>query len=212
MFPPTAKPPRRNGSATSDPVRPLPERPPTSRRYTRLPTSTSTPPGPKPSDHRPRGPGCGNGRGERGWRHPEQVIEGRTGFLVPVGDARALAGRVLDLLADEEFRLRMGGRRRRMRRSGSGWRGWWRSILRFTGRTTKVKAYRLKEPHSSSVAQPLLISPRPRSKTRWPWTETSGGKVAGREAHREDRYCRRPQSGPVHRETIGQCSCRVTRI
>ncbi len=39
---------------------------------------------------------------------PEQVIEGRTGFLVPVGDARALAGRVLDLLADEGLRLRMG--------------------------------------------------------------------------------------------------------
>jgi len=39
---------------------------------------------------------------------PEQVIEGRTGFLVPVGDARALAGRVLDLLADEGRRLRMG--------------------------------------------------------------------------------------------------------
>jgi glycosyltransferase involved in cell wall biosynthesis len=39
---------------------------------------------------------------------PEQVVEGRTGFLVPVGDARALAGRVLDLLADEGLRLRMG--------------------------------------------------------------------------------------------------------
>ncbi|MCK8517536.1 glycosyltransferase [Methanoculleus sp. 7T] len=39
---------------------------------------------------------------------PEQVVEGRTGFLVPVGDARALAERVLDLLADEGLRLRMG--------------------------------------------------------------------------------------------------------
>ena len=39
---------------------------------------------------------------------PEQVIEGRTGFLVPVGDARAMAGRVLDLLADEGLRVRMG--------------------------------------------------------------------------------------------------------
>jgi len=32
---------------------------------------------------------------------PEQDIEGRTGFLVPVGDAQALARRVLDLLGDE---------------------------------------------------------------------------------------------------------------
>jgi len=39
---------------------------------------------------------------------PEQVIEGRTGFLVPVGDARALAERVLDLLADDGLRVRMG--------------------------------------------------------------------------------------------------------
>ena len=39
---------------------------------------------------------------------PEQVVEGRTGYLVPVGDARALAGRVLDLLEDEGRRLRMG--------------------------------------------------------------------------------------------------------
>jgi glycosyltransferase involved in cell wall biosynthesis len=68
---------------------------------------------------------------------PEQVVEGRTGFLVLVGDARAMAERVLDLLADEGIRLRM-------RRDGSGWRGWWGSILRFIGRTTKAKAYRLK--------------------------------------------------------------------
>ena len=39
---------------------------------------------------------------------PEQVVEGKTGFLVPVGDAPALAGRVLDLLEDEERRLQMG--------------------------------------------------------------------------------------------------------
>lgn len=38
----------------------------------------------------------------------EQVIEGRTGFLVPVGEARAMAGRVLDLLADEGLRVQMG--------------------------------------------------------------------------------------------------------
>ncbi|WP_292517443.1 glycosyltransferase [Methanoculleus sp.] len=39
---------------------------------------------------------------------PEQIVEGRTGFLVPVGDARAMAGRVLELLEDEELRQRMG--------------------------------------------------------------------------------------------------------
>jgi len=39
---------------------------------------------------------------------PEQVAVGRTGFLVPVGDAGAMAERVLELLADEGLRLRMG--------------------------------------------------------------------------------------------------------
>ncbi len=39
---------------------------------------------------------------------PEQVVEGRTGFLVPAGDAPALAGRVLELLGDEGRRLQMG--------------------------------------------------------------------------------------------------------
>ena len=39
---------------------------------------------------------------------PEQVVEGKTGFLVPVGDARALAGRILDLLEDEGLRVQMG--------------------------------------------------------------------------------------------------------
>ncbi len=38
----------------------------------------------------------------------EQIVEGRTGFLVPAGDAPALAERVLELLADEGLRLRMG--------------------------------------------------------------------------------------------------------
>jgi glycosyltransferase involved in cell wall biosynthesis len=75
---------------------------------------------------------------------PEQVVEGRTGFLVPVGDARAMAERVLDLLADEGLRLRMG----RQAAEDAAWRfGLERmvgSILRFTGRTTKAKAYRLK--------------------------------------------------------------------
>lgn len=39
---------------------------------------------------------------------PEQVVEGKTGFLVPVGDAQAMAGRILDLIVDDRLRLRMG--------------------------------------------------------------------------------------------------------
>ncbi len=41
---------------------------------------------------------------------PEQVIEGRTGFLTQVGDAPALAGLVIELLADDRLRLEMGRR------------------------------------------------------------------------------------------------------
>lgn len=39
---------------------------------------------------------------------PEQVMEGITGYLVPVGDAQAMAGRILDLIVDDRLRLRMG--------------------------------------------------------------------------------------------------------
>ena len=39
---------------------------------------------------------------------PEQVVEGKTGFLVPVGDALAMAERILCLLADEVIRITMG--------------------------------------------------------------------------------------------------------
>jgi glycosyltransferase involved in cell wall biosynthesis len=39
---------------------------------------------------------------------PEQVVEGWTGFLVPAGDAYAMAGRVLELLADQGLRQKMG--------------------------------------------------------------------------------------------------------
>jgi glycosyltransferase involved in cell wall biosynthesis len=41
---------------------------------------------------------------------PEQVDEGRTGFLVPVGDPHALADRLARLLSDSELRRRMGAR------------------------------------------------------------------------------------------------------
>lgn len=38
----------------------------------------------------------------------EQVVEGGTGLLVPVGDARALAGALRRLTEDAELRVRMG--------------------------------------------------------------------------------------------------------
>jgi len=39
---------------------------------------------------------------------PEAVADGRTGFLVPEGEAKALARRIADLLADAPLRRRMG--------------------------------------------------------------------------------------------------------
>jgi glycosyltransferase involved in cell wall biosynthesis len=38
----------------------------------------------------------------------EQVVDGVTGLLVPVGDARALAGALRQLTGDAELRARMG--------------------------------------------------------------------------------------------------------
>jgi len=39
---------------------------------------------------------------------PEQVVEGRTGFLVPVGDGHAMAEKIITLLEDEDIRAQMG--------------------------------------------------------------------------------------------------------
>jgi len=39
---------------------------------------------------------------------PEQIEEGRSGFLVPAGDADAMAGRVIQLLSNERLRASMG--------------------------------------------------------------------------------------------------------
>jgi glycosyltransferase involved in cell wall biosynthesis len=50
--------------------------------------------------------------GSRSGGIPECVIEGRTGFLVPEGDAAALARRIGDLLDDGDMRQRMGGHAR----------------------------------------------------------------------------------------------------
>ena len=39
---------------------------------------------------------------------PEQIDEGRTGFLVPAGDAAAMAGRIVQLLMNDALRAQMG--------------------------------------------------------------------------------------------------------
>jgi hypothetical protein len=44
----------------------------------------------------------------------EIIVDGETGFLVPPGDAKALAEKVLLLLSNEDLRRRMGERGRAM--------------------------------------------------------------------------------------------------
>ena len=44
---------------------------------------------------------------------PELVAEGENGYLVPRADARTLAARLAELIADDELRARMGARSRR---------------------------------------------------------------------------------------------------
>ncbi len=67
---------------------------------------------------------------------PEQVIEGETGFLVPAGDAQAMANRVLLLLADEDRRFDMGkssadraARRFDLSKQIDNYLDWYREIL-----------------------------------------------------------------------------------
>ena len=45
---------------------------------------------------------------------PEQVIDGRTGFLVPAGDAEGMAQQVVRLLEREGIRLLMAGEAQQM--------------------------------------------------------------------------------------------------
>ena len=39
---------------------------------------------------------------------PEQIIEGKTGFVVPVGDAQLMAKRIMHVLADDVYRQQLG--------------------------------------------------------------------------------------------------------
>jgi len=39
---------------------------------------------------------------------PEQIVEGKTGFLVPSGDAQLMAKRIMQLLADDAYRQQLG--------------------------------------------------------------------------------------------------------
>ena len=45
---------------------------------------------------------------------PEQIIDGRTGFLVPAGDAEGMAQQVVRLLEREGIRLLMAGEAQQM--------------------------------------------------------------------------------------------------
>jgi starch synthase len=56
------------------------------------------------------------------WAIPEMVVDGETGFTVPVGDARSLADRLLVLLRDETLARRMGEAGRARARQRFTWR------------------------------------------------------------------------------------------
>jgi len=144
---PSAKPPRRNGSATSrsgsSPTRETPKK---SHGTTRPPTSTSTPPGPTPSRPPSSRPWPA---APRSWRarsaaSPSRSRRGKRGSWCQWGMPRRWQGGSSICWRMTGSGCGWGDKRRRMRRGGSGERGWLRNISRFTGRTLKEKAYRLK--------------------------------------------------------------------
>jgi N-acetyl-alpha-D-glucosaminyl L-malate synthase BshA len=45
---------------------------------------------------------------------PEVVIDGETGYLLPVGDTEAMAARAIEILSDDDLRRRMGKRARQL--------------------------------------------------------------------------------------------------
>lgn len=67
---------------------------------------------------------------------PEQVEEGRTGFLVPAGDAESMARQIVRLLSDDNLRRQMGTgaaetarRRFDFRQQVSAYLDWYRGII-----------------------------------------------------------------------------------
>lgn len=52
---------------------------------------------------------------------PDAVLEGETGYVVPGGDVRVLADRLITLLSDRELRIRMGERGRAWVTQDWGW-------------------------------------------------------------------------------------------
>ncbi len=85
---------------------------------------------------------------------PEQVDEGRTGFLVPAGDAAAMASRIVRLLSDDDQRRQLGAqaveaarRRYDLRQQADAYLGWYHEII---GRWADQRAAR---PHPASSAK-----------------------------------------------------------
>jgi glycosyltransferase involved in cell wall biosynthesis len=69
-------------------------------------------------------------------RIPEQVVEGRTGFLVPPADPASMADAVARLLNDDRLRRRMAGDaaddargRFGLDRQADNYLGWYQEIL-----------------------------------------------------------------------------------
>ena len=97
---------------------------------------------------------------------PEAVVHGETGFLVPPGDADALAERISALLADSGLRNRLGGGRSpsrfggilrsadaRSHRAGLRGRPALRSIARGDGRHRSVRTVTGHLPESRSIGE-----------------------------------------------------------
>ena len=67
---------------------------------------------------------------------PEQIEDGRTGFLVPAGNAKALAERLTHLLSDNDLTQRMGrsaaeAARRQfdLQRQAEAYLGWYKELM-----------------------------------------------------------------------------------
>lgn len=55
------------------------------------------------------------------WAMPEMIVDGQTGFMVPVDDAEALSDRILKLLKDESLRTKFGQMARARAESMFSW-------------------------------------------------------------------------------------------